>query len=81
MTSLVANRVGLHDRGRIAPGMAADLVIFDPERIQDKAVYEKPLQYAEGVDYLLINGRFAIDDGKATGANVGRVLRHGRAGD
>ena len=76
MTSLTANRVGLFDRGRIAPGMAADLVIFDPGRIQDRATYERPLQYSEGVDYLLINGRFAIDGGKATGAAVGRVLKH-----
>lgn len=76
MTSLTANRIGLQDRGRIAPGMAADLVIFDPARVQDKATFEKPLQYSVGMDYVMINGGFAIDDGKATGANVGQVLRH-----
>jgi N-acyl-D-aspartate/D-glutamate deacylase len=76
MTSLVANRLGLTDRGRIAPGMAADLVIFDPERVRDQATFEKPLQFSTGVDYLLINGQLSIDEGKATGALAGRVLRH-----
>ena len=78
MTSLVANRMGLHDRGSIAPGMAADLVIFDPTRIQDQATFEKPLQFSTGVDYLLVNGQFGIDDGKATGVLAGQVLRHGQ---
>lgn len=77
MTSLVANRMGLHDRGRIAPGMMADLVIFDPAKIQDQATFDQPLQLATGVDYLLINGRLSIDEGRATGALAGRVLRHG----
>ena len=76
MTSLTANRLGLTDRGRIAPGMAADLVIFDPARVRDVATFEKPLQYSEGIDYVMINGGLAIDDGKATGAHVGQVLRH-----
>jgi N-acyl-D-amino-acid deacylase len=62
MTSLPANRLGLRDRGRISPGMAADLVIFDPERITDRATFTDPLQYSEGVDYLLINGEVVIDD-------------------
>lgn len=75
MTSMPANRLGLGDRGRIAPGMAADLVIFDPRRIRDRATFEQPLQYAEGVDYLIINGQLAIDAGQVTGAPAGRVLR------
>lgn len=78
MTSRVANRMGLHAHGRIAPGMMADLVIFDPAKIQDRATFEKPLQFATGVDYLLINGQFSIDAGHATGAMAGRVLRHTR---
>jgi N-acyl-D-aspartate/D-glutamate deacylase len=76
MTSMVANRLGLTDRGRIAPGMAADLVVFDPQRIQDQATFEKPLQFSTGVDYLLINGQLSIDDGRATGVLAGQVLRH-----
>ena len=71
--------VGLRDRGSIALGMAADLVLFDPQRIRDRATFEQPLQYAEGVDYLLINGQLAIDGGQPTGALPGRVLRHGRS--
>lgn len=78
MTSLVANRLGLTDRGRIAPGMAADLVVFNPQRIQDQATFDKPLQLSTGVDYLLINGRLSIDEGKATGVLAGQVLRHRR---
>ena len=75
MTSLPANRLGLHDRGRIAPGMAADLIVFDPARLRDRATFENPLQYAEGVDYLLVNGQLAIDDGRMTDALGGAVLR------
>ncbi len=68
MTSMVANRLGLTDRGRIAPDMAADLVLFDPARIQDEATFEQPLRFSSGVDYLLINGQLSIDNGQATGA-------------
>jgi N-acyl-D-aspartate/D-glutamate deacylase len=75
MTSLPANRLGLHDRGRIAPGMAADLVVFDPARLRDRATFENPLQYAEGVDYLFVNGQLAIDGGRITNALGGDVLR------
>jgi N-acyl-D-aspartate/D-glutamate deacylase len=75
MTSLPANRLGLHDRGRIAPGMAADLVVFDPARLRDRATFENPLQYAEGVDYLFVNGQLAIDGGRITNALGGAVLR------
>lgn len=77
MTSLAANRLGLHDRGRIAPGMWADLVVFDPERIRDRATFEEPLLYAEGVDFLLVNGEPVIDEGQLTGALPGRALRRG----
>jgi N-acyl-D-aspartate/D-glutamate deacylase len=78
MTSMVANRLGLTDRGRIAPGMAADLVLFDPARIKDEATFEQPLRFSSGVDYLLINGQLSIDNGQATGALAGQVLRHSR---
>ncbi len=79
MTSMQASLLGLHDRGLIAEGMAADLVLFDPDKIQDRATFERPLQYATGVDYLLINGVPVIDNGGITGALPGRVLRHGGA--
>ena len=75
MTSLPANRLGLSDRGHILPGMAADLVVFDPERITDRATFVDPLQYSEGIDYLLINGELVIDDEVLTNALPGQVLR------
>lgn len=76
MTSLPANRLGLYDRGRIAPGMAADLVVFDPARIQDRATFTQPLLFSEGIDYMIVNGRLTIDDGRLTAERAGRVLRH-----
>ena len=78
MSSLPANRLNLHNRGRIAPGMAADLIIFDPERVQDTATFTKPLSYAEGIDVVIINGEVVISEGRWTGARPGKVLRHGR---
>ncbi len=77
MTSLAANRLGLHDRGRIAPGMAADLVVFDPDEIRDVADFGDPMRYSEGVDYLVVNGQLVIDDGGLTDALPGRLLRRG----
>ena len=78
MTSLAAHRLGLHDRGLVAPGMAADLLIFDPERVRDRADFSDPLQYAEGMDYVLVNGVPLIDDGMLVDARPGKLLR--RAG-
>ena len=78
MTSSPANVLGLFDRGRIAPGMAADLVLFDPATVQDRATFTKPLVYATGIDVVIVNGQVAIDEGKASAASAGKVLRHGR---
>jgi N-acyl-D-aspartate/D-glutamate deacylase len=75
MTSLPANRLQLYDRGRIAPGMAADVVLFDPERVRDTATFEKPLSYPEGLPYVIVNGRLAVDGSKDSGERAGRVLR------
>ncbi|GBD32395.1 N-acyl-D-glutamate deacylase [bacterium HR33] len=76
MTALPADRLRLYRRGRIAPGMAADLVIFDPSRITDRATFTQPLQYSEGIDYVIVNGRLVIDAGRFTGALPGLVLRN-----
>lgn len=78
MTSLPANRLRLHNRGRIAPRMAADLVVFDPAQVRDRATYTEPLLYSEGIDYVMVNGRLVIDAGRATGALAGLVLRNTR---
>jgi N-acyl-D-amino-acid deacylase len=75
MTSLPARTFGLKDRGLIREGMAADLVIFDPSRVADKATYTKPHQYSDGFDYVLVNGKIAVDEGKVTIARGGHPLK------
>jgi N-acyl-D-amino-acid deacylase len=76
MTSLPADLLGLYDRGRIAPGMAADLVIFDPDKIQDTATFAKPAVYPTGIDAVFVNGTLAVDHGRGTGEMAGEVLQH-----
>ena len=75
MTSLAANRLSLRDRGRIAPGMAADLVVFDPDTIQDTATFTAPISLPRGIDYVIVNGQVAMDHGRWTGAKAGQLLR------
>jgi N-acyl-D-amino-acid deacylase len=78
ITSLPANVLSLTDRGRLKKGAFADIVIFDPNTMQDHSTYAKPMQYATGVSDVLINGKLALKDGLPTGAATGRILR-GRA--
>lgn len=78
MTSLPANQLKLWNRGRISPGMAADLILFDPAKIIDTATFAKPLSYAEGLDFVLVNGQVVIDGGQPTGALAGNVIRSNR---
>jgi N-acyl-D-amino-acid deacylase len=75
MTSFPAQILGIQDRGIIREGMWADISIFDPETVIDKATYENPLQYPEGIKYVLVNGKIVIDDGEHTGQLPGKVLR------
>ena len=78
MSSMAAQRLGLHDRGLIAPGMAADVLIFDPDGIRDVADFgSEAMRYAEGVDYLFVNGELVIDEGVLLDVQPGRVLRRG----
>ena len=74
MTSLPASRMGLADRGLVRPGMLADLVAFDPDTVKDKATFENPLQYSEGIPYVAVNGQLVVDGGKITTARPGRAL-------
>jgi dihydroorotase/N-acyl-D-amino-acid deacylase len=74
MTSFPAARLNLSDRGLVMPGMKADLVVFDPERVADRSTYEKPHEYAEGFSHVIVNGQLVLDDGKMTGTRPGRVL-------
>lgn len=78
MTSMPAARYGLDDRGTIRVGAAADLAVFDPDRIRDRATFENPRSGAAGMDYVFVNGQAAIAEGRVTATAAGRVLR--RAG-
>ena len=79
MTGAPAARLGLADRGRIADGLAADLVVFDPATVRSLATYEEPRQFPEGIPYVFVNGVAVVDGGEHTGATPGRALRRGRA--
>ena len=74
-TALPAQKVGLDKRGLIKEGYFADITIFDPERIIDKSTYEEPHQYSEGIEYVIVNGKIAVNKGNHTGVTNGRVLR------
>jgi len=76
MTSFPANRLGLRDRGIIAEGYFADLVLFDPDRIIDRATYENPRQFSEGIDYVIVNGQVLLEQGELKGIRPGKVLRN-----
>ncbi len=78
LSSLPADNLSLTDRGRLKAGNFADVVVFDPNTIQDHATYERPHQLSTGVSYVVVNGKFAIKEGKPTGAASGRIVR-GRA--
>jgi N-acyl-D-amino-acid deacylase len=75
LTSLPAENLGLKERGRLAAGMFADIVVFDPATIQDHATFEKPHQYATGVRHVFVNGVQVLRDGEHTGATPGRAVR------
>ncbi len=74
MTSFSAAITGLSDRGVLRPGMAADITIFDPKTVADKATFESPLRYAMGIEYVIVNGKVVVEKGEHTGAEPGRVL-------
>jgi len=75
MTSLPARTFGFRDRGLVREGLAADLLIFDPARIEDKATFQKPHQYTEGFDFVLVNGTPIVEDGKLNDTRPGKILR------
>lgn len=75
MTAMPADRVNLTDRGRLARGMKADLVVFDAEKVRDEATFEDPHRYASGIRHVLVNGTPVVQDGTHTGARPGVALR------
>ncbi len=74
MTSMPAAKMGLQDRGIIKKGYFADLVIFDPDSIDDRATYTQPKQYPAGIDKVFVNGKVVVDKGEHTGELPGKVL-------
>src|SRR5215204_3656237 len=75
MTGAPAARVALRDRGLIKEGMFADVTIFDPAKVIDRATFESPNQYPIGIEYVLVNGKISVEKGQRTSALAGRVLR------
>jgi N-acyl-D-amino-acid deacylase len=75
MTGLPAQRVGLRDRGLLRAGAYADITVFDPKQVIDRATFEIPNQHPDGIKFVIINGQISVDDGRRTPALAGRVLR------
>ena len=75
MTSLNATKLGLRDRGRLQAGAFADITLFDPDRVLDKATYTEPFQNNVGIEYVLVNGQVVLDHERHTGIRPGHALR------
>jgi N-acyl-D-aspartate/D-glutamate deacylase len=74
MTSLAASQMKVANRGSLKEGYFADIVVFDPATVADKATYEQPHQYSVGIETVVVNGVVTVRDGKHTGAHAGRPL-------
>jgi len=77
MTSFPANRLNLKGRGLVREGFFADLVIFNEARIIDKATYENPRQFPEGIEYVIVNGQILFERGNFYPMKAGKILRRG----
>jgi N-acyl-D-aspartate/D-glutamate deacylase len=75
MTSMNADKISIPDRGLLKEGYWADITVFDPNTVEDKATYVNPHQYAVGISYVVVNGQVVLDNGKHTGALPGKALR------
>lgn len=76
MTLLPAKTIGLKNRGVLKEGMKADITIFNSKTVIDKATFKKPHQYPDGIFYVIVNGKLAIDDENFMGIKAGEVLRY-----
>jgi N-acyl-D-aspartate/D-glutamate deacylase len=74
MTSMPTAKFGFRDRGLLRPGLAADVVVFDPATVQDNASFERPAVYPTGIAHVFVNGHPAVDSGRLTGGRAGQVL-------
>jgi N-acyl-D-aspartate/D-glutamate deacylase len=75
LSAVPAARLGLRDRGQVREGWVADLVVFDPATVADRATYEVPAVHPDGIPHVVVNGRLAVRDGRETGERAGRLLR------
>jgi N-acyl-D-aspartate/D-glutamate deacylase len=80
MTSGAASIIGLADRGRVERGLVADLIMFDPAIVADRATWSEPARPAVGVEHVLLGGRFAVRDGRVEDLRLGRVVRRPERG-
>lgn len=76
MTAMNATKIGLRDRGLLTVGHKADITVFGPETVIDRATYTEPFQYSDGIHHVIVNGQLVLENGQHTGARPGRVLRH-----
>jgi N-acyl-D-amino-acid deacylase len=75
MTAQAADKLGLHDRGRVQTNLAADLVVFNADTIADRATYSEPYQFPSGIEYVIVNGQIVIARGDQREVMAGRVLK------
>jgi N-acyl-D-aspartate/D-glutamate deacylase len=75
MSGLAAERMGLGERGLLRQGYFADIAVFDPNTVRDRATFENSTAISEGIRYVLVNGRFTLDEGRLTSERPGRALR------
>ena len=75
MTSYTAQTHGLTDRGILRTGLAADVTVFDPDKIKDTATFKNPIQHPKGIEYVIVNGVVTVDKGRHNGGRAGKVLR------
>ncbi len=78
MTAMPAARIGLRERGQLRLGWFADVVVFDPRTVIDRATFEEPHRYPLGVEWVFVNGGIAVEDGAFRDVRSGRVLKRGR---
>jgi N-acyl-D-amino-acid deacylase len=74
MTSMNADKLGITDRGRLKEGLAADVTVFDQDRVIDRATFEQPHQFPVGIKYVIVNGVVTVDNEQHTGALAGQVI-------
>jgi N-acyl-D-aspartate/D-glutamate deacylase len=75
MSGMPAKKFNLEKRGILTKGNFADVIVFDPKKICDKATMENPYQYCEGIEWVIVNGKAALRNGNVTGISAGEVIR------